>query len=176
MVSVEENVVLTAMPLSDEIKNVVFAMNADGAPGPDGFGGFFYQQFWNIIAADLISSVQEFFYTDVLIPNVNANILVLIPKIPGASSMGDFRPIAFVNFQFKIVTKILADRLAIICMRVISPQQRGFVRDRNISDCVIIASEVINLLTKKQFAGNIAIKVDICKASTRWIGIFCSRF
>ena len=38
-----------------------------------------------------------------------------------------------------------------------------FVRDRNISDCVIIASEMINLLTKKQFGGNIAIKVDIRK-------------
>lgn len=108
----------------------------------------------------MISSVQEFFYTDVLIPNVNANILVLIAKISGASSMGDFRHIALANFQFKIVTKILADRLALICMRVISPQQRGFVRDRNISDCVIIASEVINLLTKKQFGGNIAIKVE----------------
>jgi len=49
-------------------------------------------------------------------------------------------------------------------MRIISPQQRGFVRDCNISDCVLLASEVINLLTKKQFGGNIAIKVDIRKA------------
>jgi len=49
-------------------------------------------------------------------------------------------------------------------MRIISPQQRGFVRDRNISDCIILASEVVNLLTKKQFGGNIAMKVDIRKA------------
>jgi len=137
------------MPLFDEIKNAVFDMNADGAPGPDGFGGHFFQHFWDIVGVDVVRSVQEFFYTGVLIPNLNANILVLIPQVPGAASMGDFRPIALANFQFKVITKILADRLALIYMRIISPQQRDFVRDRNISDCVIIASKVINSLPKK---------------------------
>ena len=78
--------------------------------------------------------------------------------------MGDFRPIALANFQFKIVTKNLAERLIAIRMRIISPQQCGFVRDRNISDYVIIASEVINMLPKKRFGGNAAVKVDIRKA------------
>ncbi|XP_024632876.1 uncharacterized protein [Medicago truncatula] len=164
LVSIEENAALIAMPLFNEIKNAVFDMNADGAPGHDGFGGHFYQHFWDIVGVDVVSSVQQFFYTGHLIPNLNANILVLLPKVPGAASMGDFRPIALANFQFKVITKILADRLALICMCIISPQQRGFVRDRNISDCVIIASEVINSLSKKQYGGNIAIKVDIRKA------------
>lgn len=62
--------------------------------------------------------------------------------------MGDFRPIALANFQFKIVTKILADRLSIIAMRIISPEQRGFIRDRNILECIILASEAINLIDK----------------------------
>ena len=164
MVTTEENIVLTAMPSFDEIKKAVFDMNKDGAPGPDGFGVHFFQHFWDIVAADVVSSVQEFFCTGVIIPNLNSNVLVLIPKVPGAATMADFRPIALANFQFKIITKILADRLAIICMRIISPQQRGFVQDRHISDCVILASEMVNLLTKKQFGGNIAIKVDIRKA------------
>ena len=160
MVTEEENAMLAAMPMFDEIKDAVFTMNADGAPGPDGFGGHFYQHFWDIVSADLVSSVQEFFYTGVLIPNINSNILVLIPKVPGAATMGDFRPIALANFQFKIVTKILADRLALICMRIISPEQRGFVRDRKISDCIIMASEAINMLTNS------------AKPSTRLTGIF----
>nr|ABD32279.2 reverse transcriptase, putative [Medicago truncatula] len=96
-------------------------------------------------------------------------MLVLIPKITGAQVMGDFRPIALANFQFKIVTKILADRLSIITMRIISPEQRGFIRDRNISDCIIMASEAVNMIDKRQFGGNLALKVDI---KTRWIGTF----
>jgi len=113
---------------------------------------------------DVIQSVQEFFTTGALPPNINSNMLVLIPKITGALAMGDFRPIALANFQFKIVTKILADRLSIITMRIISPEQQGFIRDRNISECIIIASEAINMIDKRQFGGNVALKIDIKKA------------
>lgn len=67
----------------------------------------------------MVCSVQDFFYTGNLIPNSNSNIIVLIPKVHGATSMGDFRPIALANFEFKIITKILADRLVVIAMRII---------------------------------------------------------
>lgn len=46
-------------------------------------------------------------------------MIVLIPKVTGAQAMGEFHPIALASFQFKIVTKILADRLAIITMHII---------------------------------------------------------
>jgi hypothetical protein len=52
---------LAATPLFEEIKDAVSDMNLDGASGPDGFGGFFYQHFWDIVSADVVSSVQEFF-------------------------------------------------------------------------------------------------------------------
>jgi len=164
LVSEEDNHCLLRLPLREEIKGAVFDLNGDGAPGPDGFGGHFYHTFWDIIEVDVIQSVQEFFMTGVLPPNINSNMLVLIPKIKGAQAMGDFRPIALANFQFKIVTKILADRLSLITMHIISPEQRGFIRDRNISDCIIMASEAVNMIDKRQFGGNVALKVDIKKA------------
>ncbi|XP_019431994.1 PREDICTED: uncharacterized protein LOC109339078, partial [Lupinus angustifolius] len=68
------------------------------------------------------------------------------------------------NFQFKIITKVLADRLASIAPKIISTQQRGFIHDRKIQDCIWLASEAINLLDYKTFGGNIAIKLDIKKA------------
>jgi len=49
-------------------------------------------------------------------------------------------------------------------MRIISVEQRGFIRDRNISECVILASEAINILDKRQYGCNIALKFDIAKA------------
>jgi hypothetical protein len=69
----------------------------------------------------VVYSVQDFFYSGVIIPNLNSNIIVLIPKVPGACSMGEFRPIALANFQFKIVRNFLAYILSVICMRIISP-------------------------------------------------------
>lgn len=89
---------------------------------------------------------------------------MLILKVKDTSSMGDFRPIAFSNFQFKIITNILADILAIATTQIISENQRRFIRDKHISDYVIIASKAINLLDKRQFGGNLALKIDIWKA------------
>jgi hypothetical protein len=139
-------------------------MNGGRAPGPDGFGGHFYQHYWNIIAADVVLSVPSFFLMGNLHTNLYSNLLILIPKTPCADSIGNSRPIALANFQFKIITKILADRLSAIASKIISPQQRGFIPDRHVSDCVIVASEAINVLQKKRYSGNLALKIDIKKA------------
>jgi len=61
-----------------------------------------------------------------------------------------------ITSQFKIISKILADRLALVVARVISPNQYGFVHGRQIQDCIGIASEAINMLSKKVRGGNVA--------------------
>jgi len=164
LVSDDENRMLLRIPQREEIKDAVFALNGDGAPGLNGFGGHFYQIYWDIIGADVVQSVQEFFTSCILANSVNNNLIVLIPKVPGPRVMGDYRPITLAIFQFKVITKILAGKLAIITMRIISIEQCGFIHDRKISKCVILASEAINLLDKRQYGGNIALKVDIAKA------------
>ncbi|XP_019433032.1 PREDICTED: uncharacterized protein LOC109339940, partial [Lupinus angustifolius] len=164
LVSKEDNRHLAAIPSNEEIKNAVFNMNGDGAPGPDGFGGCFYQDFWDIIQVEVCNSVRQFFAHPWLLPNLNSNNIILIPKVIGADRVEDFRPIALANFQFKIISKVLADRLAIIAPKLISNHQRGFIKDRKIQDCICIASEAINMLDHKTFRGNLAIKLDIMKA------------
>jgi hypothetical protein len=48
------------LPSHSEIKAAVFALNKDSAPGPDGFGAFFYQHYWDIVKDDVINAVLEF--------------------------------------------------------------------------------------------------------------------
>jgi hypothetical protein len=68
------------------------------------------------------------------------------------------------NFKFKIITKIIADRLAQVLPSLISKEQRGFVNGRQLKDCVCLTSEAINLLHNKSYGGNLALKIDISKA------------
>jgi hypothetical protein len=68
------------------------------------------------------------------------------------------------NFKFKVISKILADRLALILPTSISKEQRGFIQGRNIRDCICLASEATNLLHNKSFGGNLILKIDITKA------------
>jgi hypothetical protein len=53
-------------------------------------------------------------------PNLNSNILILLPKVRGANKLDIFHPIALTNFQFQIITKILADRLGIMASKFVS--------------------------------------------------------
>lgn len=155
IVTFVENDMLTAVPLAEEIKNAVFDLSGDSAPGPDGFPGHFYYHFWHIIGNDVVKSTQYFFTHNYIMPNLNSNLIILIPKIVGANKLDNFRPIALANFQFKIITKILADRLGVIASRIISIHQRGFIPGRHIYDCIMTASEAVNLLHKKAYGGNI---------------------
>ena len=111
-----------------------------------------------------IQLLCSFFTTGWLLPNFNTNILVLIPKTSNADSVDQYRPIAIANFKFKIISKILADRLATIMPSITSVQQRGFIKGRSITDCICLTSEAIIVLHKKSFGGNLALKVDIAKA------------
>lgn len=134
-------------------------MNGNGAPDPDGFGGYYYQKFWNIVGNDVYHSVLQFCNQGWLLPNLNSNLVVLIPKVVGADMIKSYRPIALANFQFKVITKILAT----IAPKIISEQRRGFIRERQITDCICVASEAVNMLDYKTFGGNLELKFDIKK-------------
>ncbi|MCH80179.1 ribonuclease H protein [Trifolium medium] len=164
LVTDDINAILTMLPSHAEIKAAVFSLNKDSAPGPDGFGAFFFQEFWDIVNMDVINAVLQFFTTSWILPGYNSNIIALIPKSSDALSIDQYRPIAMANFKFKIITKILADRLAPIMPSIVSEEQKGFIHGRNIRDCLCIASEAANLLHHKAFGGNLILKIDIRKA------------
>lgn len=164
LVSNDDNAMLTNLPSMEEVRSAVFSMNANGAPGPDGFGGIFYQKYWDIVSKDVFGLVLQFFTQGWFLPSLNSNVVVLVPKFPEADTIANYRPIALANFQFKIITKVLADRLAQVAPKIISDNQCGFLRERNITDCICITSEAINIPDKKIFGGNLAIKIDIKKA------------
>ena len=161
LVSNNTNQILTMLLTSQEIHRAIFTLNKDSAPGPDGFGVVFFQTFLDSIKTNVEKAVLQFFTFRWIMPNFNSNIVALIPKTPNADTISQFRPIAMANFKFKIISKIIADRLAQLMPILISKEQRGFIHGRNTKDCILIASEAINLIDIKSFGGNIALKVDI---------------
>ncbi|XP_058783349.1 uncharacterized protein LOC131658030 [Vicia villosa] len=105
-----------------------------------------------------------FINTDWILPNYHSNTLILVPKTKDANTLWQYRPIALANFKYKIIFKILADRLSSILPTLISKEQKGFVSGRNIKDAICLAFEAINILPNKSFSGNVALKIDIAKA------------
>jgi len=87
MVSSEKNMMLIKFPNFLEIKNVVFNLNGNSVPVPDGFGGVFYHSYWEIIGTDVWNAVQQFFKQNWVLLGMNSNVVSLIPKILGVESL-----------------------------------------------------------------------------------------
>ena len=119
MVSSSDNLDLCRIPSADEIRSTIFLMDASSAPGPDGFSGKFFRHCWDIVGEDVVSALQQFFRTGLLAPGLNSNFLVLIPKVDHALSIDQYRPIVLGNFLYKLITKIITDRLGFICYQII---------------------------------------------------------
>lgn len=168
VVTLEQNIDLVRPPLVGEIKQAIFAISAVSAPGPDGFGGSFFQSSWDIISHD-ISNAVSFFFTSALIPTgLNSNVVILIPKVAGASRVEDYRPIVLGNFLFKILTKIISTRIGPLLNHILSPSHYGFISGRRIQHCIVACSEIFQIINKG--AGHIALKIDIRKVfdTMRW--------
>ena len=88
-------------------------MPSEKAPGPDGFIGVFYKKCWSIIKEDLVQAVMSFYrHRTTRLNLINEANIVLLPKIQDATSLSDYMPISLINSVVKIITKILANRLA----------------------------------------------------------------
>lgn len=98
--------------------------------------------------------------------NTKTSHLALIPKDPNPLSFDRFRPISLCNVSYKIVTKILANRLKKLLPHVISENQGGFVPKRQITDNVILIQEAIHSSINKKERGMI-IKLDMVNAFNR---------
>jgi len=102
-------------------------------------------------------------------PNLNRTQIVLIPKVPNPESLDQYRPISLCNFTYKIIAKVLANRLKPLLPELIEMEQSAFVKGRQIQDNILIVQEVLHHLRirkrKKKFQA--VLKLDMKKAYDR---------
>ncbi|RVW72046.1 Transposon TX1 uncharacterized 149 kDa protein [Vitis vinifera] len=153
----------------EEIFSALMDMNGDKALGPDGFTMAFWQVCWDFIKEEVVELFKEFYDQKSFAKSLNSTFLVIIPKKGGAEDLGEFQPISLLRGLYKLMAKVLANRLKMVLDKVVSADQNAFVRGRQILDASLIANEVVDYWQKRKEKG-LVCKLDIEKAydSINW--------
>ncbi|GKA14232.1 RNA-directed DNA polymerase, eukaryota, partial [Tanacetum coccineum] len=168
-ISIDQQTELEGAVSKEEVKKAVWDCGSDKSPGPDGFSFGFYRKFWTCIENDVFAAVNYFFTFGDIPKGCNACFIALIPKVHDANLVKDFRPISLIGSIYKIIAKILANRLVGVLGDIVNEVQSAFISDRQILDGPFILNEVIQWCKSKK-KQSLIFKVDFEKAydSVRW--------
>ncbi|CAK8535453.1 unnamed protein product [Lathyrus sativus] len=134
------------------------------APGLDGYGARFFKASWATIKKDVIAAVNEYFETGRMYKPFNNAIVFLIPKSNKTCEIKDYRPIAVCTTFYKIISKILIDRLGTVLPNVVSHNQTAFVKGQNIHNHIMLATKLLKGYTRKADTPRIMMQIDLQKA------------
>jgi mannosylglycoprotein endo-beta-mannosidase len=147
-----------------EVWAAICAMPTNKSPGPDGFTWEFYRHCWPIIKVDIMEALREVWVgRDQGFDGLNEALITLLPKKEGAVDLQDFRPISLVHSFARLLTKVLARRLAPRMPDLVDSNQTAFIRGRCIQDNFLLVKSSAKLLHSRRIP-SFMLKVDVAKA------------
>lgn len=161
--SAVEGVDLIKPFLLEEIKAAIWECDSFKCPEPDGINLGFFKDFWDLLKIDLLNFFTEFHHHGKLTKGLNSTFIALIPKVDNPQRVAEFRPIFLVSSVYKILSKVLANRLRNVVGNVVSKTQSAFIKGRQILDGILIANEIVDD-AKNSNKDLLLFKVDFEKA------------
>lgn len=145
----------------DEVSAALHSMHPTKSPLPDGISTSFYQQAWDTIGDEVTNSVLSFLNGGSFDHSINATNIFLIPKVSNPIRLTEYRPISRCNVFYKIIAKVLANRLRVVLPRGVSKEQSAFIKGRLITDNILVAFETLHTMDNR-LKGNEGFMV-LCK-------------
>ncbi|KAL0009842.1 hypothetical protein SO802_004950 [Lithocarpus litseifolius] len=163
------NASLTAEFRVDEIWNALHQMHPTKSPGPDGMSPIFYHKYWDVVGPKVIECVLKTLNSGVMPSGLNETFICLIPKVKSPQKITEYCPISLCNVSYKIISKVLANRLKRILAEVVNESQSAFMLGRLISDNVMVAFETMHCINGRRKGKDplMALKLDMNKAYDR---------
>ena len=161
----EANIILNTPITNREIFEGLWVLKSFKGPSPDGLHAGFFQRFWLIVGDFVREEVKRVFSSRIISDYMNQTLITLIPNCRSPESLSNYRLISFCNTIYKIVTKIIVNRIYPFLSELISPLQVAFVPRRKGLDNAITVQELIHTMSKKKGRiGVMAIKLNLEKA------------
>ncbi|XP_020701076.2 uncharacterized protein LOC110113008 [Dendrobium catenatum] len=165
LISSEDQGMLDADFTREELQLVVDNSERNISPGLDGITFSFMKDFWNVIKDDVWAAVFQFLSSCTMEQFWKETLIVLIPKIKCPQEPSHFWPISLCMTIYKVIAKMLLNRLDKVIHKLISVDQAAFIKGRSLSEHVLVAQEIFNKFRwSKSNGGLLAIKLDMEQA------------
>ncbi|KAL3677972.1 hypothetical protein R1sor_020928 [Riccia sorocarpa] len=165
-VTPDQDIKVAVSPTREEIDLIVKILKADKGPGLDGVTAEALRSCWDFVNNDCYAMIHNFWETGQLIQGTRTAVIKLVPKNDNKESLGNWRPLSLMSITYKIIAKIIAERIKKFLPDLVDPQQVGFIPDRNISSNLLIlrlGKDWANMSQQKC----IFLKLDFIKAYDR---------
>lgn len=165
LVTDQENADILIIPSEEEIKDCIRKLHPLKSPGPDGFSGIFYRNYWSIVKTRVTKFVQECFRLRHVPHSFKSTFIVLIPKQQNPNNFSHYRPISLCNYVYKVVSRIIVERMRGAMGRIVSQNHGAFLERRWIAENTVLVHEVLHKVKKHRSSnGLMVIKIDLKKA------------
>ena len=134
------------------------------APGPDGMSPIFHKSFQHIMGDDVTSIVLNALNSGIVHESLNSTFISLIP-------------INLCNVIYKLISKMLVNRLKLVLPNIVSNSQSAFLSGRLSTDNMLVAFDTLHNLKRKTQGkvGYMALKLDMSKTYDRVEWIFLEK-
>ncbi|KAL3694948.1 hypothetical protein R1sor_008599 [Riccia sorocarpa] len=161
-----EDDTLIIIPTPEEIDGVVNGLSLGKSPGLDGITAEALRLVWTLVRKDCIDMVQEYWVRGALTEQTRTAVIKLLPKNDNTHLLKNWRPLSLMGLTYKILAKILANRIKPLMPKLVDKLQTGFIKGRN------IASNLISLRLGQDWASisdqeSMFVQLDFVKAYDR---------
>lgn len=146
--NVNAQIHLSNLPSDIEIKDALFSMKPLKAPGPDGFHPIFFQNAWSVLGKEVSQVIREWFGSSRVPTHLCHALICLIPKQDQPETVKQLRPISLCNTLYKLVTKVVVNRIKPLLTDWISETQNSFIKGRGPDVNLVVATEVLHSMNK----------------------------
>ena len=152
------------LPINEtEVYSALKNMKDDKTPGPDGLPKEFYVCFWTELSPYIMALYKETMAQGKLNSSARKGLITLIPKKnKDLTNLNAWRPLTMLNTDYKIIAKVIADRLNTVLPMLISEEQTGFMKGRNISENLRRTLDVITYAKRSNTPG-VIMSIDFAK-------------
>ena len=153
----------------EEIDFALKHMEPLKAPSLDGMPPIFFQSFWSLIGDEVSYAILDCLNNCHIPPDLNHTFVMLIPKVKCLELIYEFRPISLCNVIYKVMSKVLANRLNKLLPLLVLENQSAFQEGKMITDNILMAFETLHYMKHHQLRKTsfMALKLDMSKAYNR---------